>query len=483
VILQSCLDKNAPNPTSNQLVYITIPQGNFVLHSAVTLHSYEILVGSSPTLTSFLGLPIGAAPAEWFSVPQYIGLANLSFKAPANPSLLAATDMTGNPVDSGHAFVDNVDFEATNDEAQCSGPTQTDCSEQMFLLSGQDIQVYNSVLSSTQFANLVIYYGDGAIISGNQFSMGASTNMFHNSQNIIAEMNAVTSTTSPGTAEAGAAFLLGRDFTYEGPSALSRNIYIGYNTMQNLGGPQQPVISTDGGSGGYYGMIASSTSDTVTLLDQPSWYWLGTTNPQSAIIAIVSGTGAGQYSVIQSHSGQTISLVTPWAVNPESDSIVVITGYALNYTISHNTLTNTMSQSMTMGGVQECVIEDNVLVNSGNGINDSSAGPYGAPAAFEPAMHNEILRNTIQVGHGDMITPSMFSNVAGIGEIEGYGTIMSGLVIRDNYVPDLQSIYTSEGENGLSAILVEQNQANIVLPNEPYFLVQDNYGVRAWPPQ
>ena len=275
-LLQSCLDKNAPNPSSNQLVYLTIPSGTFVIKGEITLHPYEIIVGSSPTLTTILGLPKRSPPSAWFSVPQYVGLANLTFKAPANPSLLAATDPSGNPTTSGHIFVDDVDFESTADLSQGA--------EHMFALSGPDIQVYNSIFSSDSFMNLSIEEGDGAILSGNQFSNGSSTNIFNDSQNIIAEMNTMTSKNSPGTDKAGAAFDISRSFSSFGPSHLSRNIYIGYNTLQNLGGPQQPVITTDGGGGAYYGDVASSTTDTVVLADQPSWQWVGTTNPEAAMI-------------------------------------------------------------------------------------------------------------------------------------------------------------------------------------------------------
>jgi hypothetical protein len=344
----------------------------------------------------------------------------------------------------------------------------------MLVLSGPDVQVYNSIFSSNSFMNLSIENGDGAVVSGNQFSNGGSTSIFNNSQNIIAEMNTITSKNAPETDKSGAAFDISRSFSSFGPSYVSRNIYIGYNTLHNLGGPQQPVITTDGGGGAYYGTVTSSTSDAVVLADQPSWQWIGTTNPDAAMIVIVSGTGVGQYSRIRSYSGQTINLLTPWKVNPDSTSIVVITAYALNLTIAHNSFTDTASATIFLCGSQESVVEDNVLTNSGTGILVAAYGAYGGPAGFSQALDNEVLRNTIAVGAGDLIVHAVHTNAGGIGERQGYGTIISGLLIRDNLVPHLQSIYTTNGLTGINAILIEQNQANTVFPELPGFLVQDN---------
>ena len=55
----------------------------------------------------------------------------------------------------------------------------------MFLLSGPDIQVYNSVFLS----NFYVWFGDGAIISGNRFIENGTGGELENSQNVIIENN------------------------------------------------------------------------------------------------------------------------------------------------------------------------------------------------------------------------------------------------------------------------------------------------------
>src|SRR5271168_3822317 len=80
----------------------------------------------------------------------------------------------------------------------------------------------------------------------------------------------------------GSGLSISRGNNQYGPSALSRDIYVGYNTVENMGSADQQVITNDGGGGSYYGPIASSTASTVNLAYDPAWNWLGTTNPQAS---------------------------------------------------------------------------------------------------------------------------------------------------------------------------------------------------------
>jgi hypothetical protein len=471
--LQACMDLFAPPAASDLLVYITIPAGNFVLKSGVRPHSYEFLVGSSPTSTNFLGQPRGAPPTAWFTVPQYFGLANLSFEGPANPYLLISSDSTtGSPQTSGHLFFNNVNFQSTSDASRGS--------EAMFALAGPDIQVYNSFFLSGSNQDFDVNFGDGGIISGNRIVLNNFTGLgLSDSQNLIFESNLTYSQNVPGGGSdghsGGSGLSITRGNNQYGRSTVSRNIYVGYNTFQNMGSKDQQIITNDGDGGAYYGPIASSAASSVVLAHDPAWNWMGITNPQASSMAIVSGAGVGQYSLIQNYKGRTINLVTPWKIVPDSTSVVVISQYELNMTIAHNTMNNTLGTSILLSDALEGVIEDNVLTNSGNGILISAFGPYGGPAAYGPVINTDVLRNTISVGKGNFVVPSVNDNIAGIGILDMPGCLLSGLVIRDNEVPPLETIFTTNGLNGISANLIEQNQANW-LPTFaiPGLLVLDN---------
>jgi hypothetical protein len=472
--LQSCLDWYAPIPGAKDLVaYITIPAGNFVLTGGVTAHPFEVLLGSSSTATNFLGQPRGSPPVAWFNVPQYFGMANLSLQAPANPNLLLSSGTTtGSPLTSGHLFFSDVHFASTTDASNGQ--------ESMFALAGPDIQVYNSFFLSGSNQDFDINYGDGAIVSGNQIVLNNWTGLgISDSQDVIFESNQTYSQNQPGQGaqgtSGGSGLSISRGNNQYGPSALSRDIYVGYNTFQNMGSYGQQVITNDGDGGSYFGPIASSTASTVTLAADPAWNWMGTTNPQAAVMAIVFGEGVGQYSFLQGYSGRTVNLLTPWKVLPDATSIVVIAQYELNMTIAHNTITNTLGGSIVLGDALEGVIEDNVLTNSGEGILISAFGPYGGPAAFGPVMNTDVLRNTIAVGMGNFIAADANPYLFGIGIQDFPGFLLSGLMIRDNVVAAVNTIYNTDGVNGISANVIEQNQAYWAPTfGTPGFLVQDN---------
>jgi hypothetical protein len=471
-ILQQCLDYHAPAAGSNRIVYITIPAGNFLLTKGVTPQPYEVMLGVSPTLTNFIGKPKGAAPQAWFTIPHYFGMANLSLVAPANPNLLVSYNKAGgDPNTFGHLFFNNINFQSTTDE---------NGAEQMFLISGPDIQVYNSYFLSNSYQVFDINFADGAVVSGNQLVVNSATGLYlDDCQNVIFEGNTLYSQNPVGQApngfSGGTGLSIARAFSQYGPSMVSQDIYVGYNTFQNMGTLDQEVITNDGGGGAYFGPIASSTASTVVLADDPAWNWMGTTNPEASAIAIISGTGVGQYSLLESYNGRTINLMTPWKVLPDSTSVVVITQYELNMTIAHNTITNTLGAAINLGDSLEGLIEDNVITNNESGILVAAFGPYGGPASFSPAINTDVLRNTLAVGTGNLIQTSVINHAAGIGILDNPGCLVSGLLIRDNIVPSIQNIYTTNGLNQINGVLVEENEA-IWMPTFPVpgILVQDN---------
>jgi hypothetical protein len=464
-ILQSCLDSNAPTIASNQLVYISIPDGVFALKSAVIFHPYEFIVGLSPNSSRFVGLTAGSQPHAWFVVSQYTGMANLSVTAAGAACLFAYSDATGNPATSGHVFLSNMVFDSTSSGLNSSGT--------MVSLSGPDIQVYGSTFQSGTNGNLGVYFGDGAEISGNTFINSYGLNVFSASQNIIAENNTIYSEIGPG-ADGTTAFDIARPFCAYCSSMLSQNLYIGYNTIHDMGASNNQLIATDGGGGAYYGPVTSSTADTVVLSGEPSWEWVGTSNPQTLSIAIVLGTGVGQFSTLSSYRGDTVTLTTPWAVTPDSTSIVVIVSAQLNLTIANNSFTNTLGMSVYLNNSIDAVIEDNVLTNSGQGIQLWAYGPYGGPAAFGPIMNTDVLRNTINVGNGDLLISAPNENVAGVGIFDGYGCMVSGMMMRGNVVPAIQTLYNTNGSNGINANVIEDNIGNWKGPSISGFLVQNN---------
>ena len=459
-LLQSCLDTNAPTAGGTQIRYLRIPVGTFLLRSAVTVRPGEVLIGSSSTSTKFIGTPNGPQPDAWFTLSQYTGLANISIDAPNAVALVAGSDLSGNPMLSGHQFLENLDLNSTPSGSNVH-------TWNMVGLAGPDLQVYNSRFLSGTNVGLRIDYGDGAIVSGNTFINNLAENYFNADQNLIIEANTVYSELGPGPSgndNGNAAFDLVRTFCVYCQSMVTRNEYIGYNTIHDLGmlSHDMQVIQMDGGAGAYYGSVASSTVDTVVLADDPNWVRTGTGDLEGISVAIVLGQGVGQQSFIKSVDGRAITLKTPWKVIPDSTSLVVITAAEPNLIIAHNTISNTQGVTICPFRMVDAVIEDNVLVDSGMGIFLWGQGPYGGASAFDPNIDVDVLRNNIETGTGEYLYVSPLDYGAGIGIEDNDAIMVSGLMIRNNYVTPLQSIYSTNGVNGINASVVERNRANWV---------------------
>jgi hypothetical protein len=68
------------------------------------------------------------------------------------------------------------------------------------------------------------------------------------------------------------------------------------------------------------------------------------------------------------------------------------------------------------------------------------------------------------------------TNNSGIGIQDMPGCLVSGLMIRDNVVSVVQTIYDTDGVAGISPVLVEQNHANWSPTSfsSPGLIIQDN---------
>jgi hypothetical protein len=233
----------------------------------------------------------------------------------------------------------------------------------------------------------------------------------------------------------------------------------------------QQIITNDGGGGAYYGKIKSSTIDSVTLANDPNWGFVGTSNPSAIGISIIGGTGAGQFAALTGWKGRNLGIDHPWAILPDETSIAVITAIQRNYTIAHNTFTNTLGMTVDLWNCNDSIIED----NSGAGIQIAAHGPYGGPAAYPALMGTEVLRNIINAGRGDLISQSSRKpNGGGIGFSAIPGDLISGMLIRGNVITKLQNIYNANGDSGCIAQMIEQNNAKVSTSSYPCLTVQDN---------
>lgn len=469
--LQHCLESSSPSLSANQIVFVDLPPGRFAIRGNVAMLPGELLSGSGADATEIVGISSDKQPQTWITVPRFGGILNLSVVSPGDSNLVASADCSGNPASSGHIYIGGASFVSS----QGSSAKWFDAVK----LCGPDVQIHSSHFGGTPPSLLSIVKADGAIVEGNTFEVDLGVAGFQGSQNVIVESNSFTASLPIRTMTGNTALWISRPFSSYGPSYVSQNFYIASNSFNDMGSTSnQPVITTDGGGGAYYGLVAASTSDTVTLANDPGWEWTGVTWPKAAYMVILYGTGVGQYSPITSWSDRTIHLQWPWQVAPDTSSIVEIVSAHRNLTLVHNEFLNNINVQVNFGNVIDAAIEDNRVTNSQYAFSMASFGPYGGPAGYGPFMNADVLRNIVSAGNDTLMyhQKAIDNYRSGIGVYNGAGTIVSGVMIRNNQITKEQSIYSTNGCGGVSAVVIEQNEARWVDAgcNVPGFLAQEN---------
>ena len=144
-------------------------------------------------------------------------------------------------------------------------------------------------------------------------------------------------------------------------------------------------------------------------------------------------------------------------------------------TVAHNTITDALGWIDCLGDALEGVIEDNVLTNQARNPAFSVWSVW-APAAYGPGMNTDVLRNTLALGAGNFIAHDHGNYIWGIGIQDFSGCLLSGLMIRDNVVPSVNVIYSTDGVNGISANVIDKINLAFWQPTFPTsgFLIQDN---------
>ena len=95
-------------------------------------------------------------------------------------------------------------------------------------------------------------------------------------------------------------------------SSYSQHVYFARNTQEYcFGGDNE--MTTDAPGGAYFGKVAKAEGTTLVTAEDPNWSkrdWRG------AVVAIVSGTGMGQYRRVAGMDGRTVEVDRPWDVRP-----------------------------------------------------------------------------------------------------------------------------------------------------------------------
>jgi parallel beta-helix repeat protein len=195
--------------------------------------------------------------------------------------------------------------------------------------------------------------------------------------------------------------------------SFGQNIQMLNNTVQTLNAPAdelddgEAIMSQQSNTQDVLdaGRVSSATSTTLT---DPSALWGPVTASRLTqfpeVIAILTGSGTGQWRPIQSvnTSTKTLTISQPWNPVPAPGTLYSIFSWTLmNATIQGNTLIDNPNGIVIFDGCYNCIVQSNVLTNS-KGILlrtvdeflQQSLYPEGR-RTHEIALNSQILNNTV----------------------------------------------------------------------------------------
>jgi parallel beta-helix repeat protein len=195
--------------------------------------------------------------------------------------------------------------------------------------------------------------------------------------------------------------------------SFDQNVQVLNNTIETLNAPSNEAgdgeaIMSQQSSVQNVLDAGSTTAITLTTLTDANALWGTVTASRLAqfpeVVAIVSGSGTGEWRVIQSvnTSTKTLTLSQPWTTVPEVGSLYSIFGWTLlNATIQGNTLIDNPNGIVLYDGCANCTVLNNSLTNSRGIILrtvDEALNPSLYPEGrrmHEVAINTNILNNTV----------------------------------------------------------------------------------------
>jgi Pectate lyase superfamily protein len=251
--------------------------------------------------------------------------------------------------------------------------------------------------------------------------------------------------------------------------------------------PQTAWITVPSGTSKYsvtvnsydLGTVTSATSTTLTGTSANGsgfTYWpTEGTGLTSQIVAIVSGTGAGQWRTISSNTSNTLTITQPWDVIPSNDSHYSITGgVADHYLIKGNSFADQPRGVVLYTGSHDCTVVDNTFENTGMTVyirsdqrNINSVANVGNvwSGRMNLSWDNQV-RDNVTINSTGAYWPSVIGAVAYTNNNTCYGEMVVGTDFRRNVIlsdwPNLTD--QSSLKEGYSAIGYSHVFANVIPP-------------------
>lgn len=238
----------------------------------------------------------------------------------------------------------------------------------------------------------------------------------------------------------------------------AQNIAVLNNTFAVINGPSQnindgeTIIAEGGGPNHIDEDSGTVTAATPTTLQDNTKSW--GTMQKKPVVAIVHGTGRGQWRSISSRSGNTLTLDRPWDVTPVAGSRYSIFNWGShNWLLQGNHLEgNQRGITIYHNATNQVAIVGNTLKNSGSiDLTPIQVQEGGEPMRLVPTFDTQIVGNSVSDENGAM---GVFIGIHPIQHVVGntFGTSVIGLEVRNNsitaHIPNTPAVVDATFPNG-----------------------------------
>lgn len=422
---------------------VYLPSGTYYLDNtstSLTIDSQTVLKGNGPgntTLTYGKNAGSDMNNAVIFPNVSQVGLLNLSFQ-----NLNTRTTRNGSTDNSNLSATPTSEVFFKNISWQMGGYTEP-------ILGYYDkFLIADSTLSTTskEYSPLYIRSND-TTIKGNTLFSGIGREIIHGA-NLVIENNTLTvdgNANNPFVGETG-----GLELSY------SSNVAVRGNTIQVTGTTNHSVndlemILTQSAEirlsilGTPSSASSSSLSDTTkdwssnTSFDPNPVLSYPYRNDIDNIVAIISGTGMGQWRSITAHDLHSITLGRPWDVIPDTTSGYEITRWTADrMSIINNTIINGSEGVDLYSGANDTVVANNTITNSGGiglyGLEHHHVSVSQTDPTYEEhylGWNNLITNNTVTNTNG-LVAAKIWINLEEWEGVNARGNVLLSNEIRNN---------------------------------------------------
>ena len=317
---------------------VHLPRGRYPMKGALAIPPNTVLRGESMELTSLYWPNFTEPPTALISGADY-GIESITLYCQYHKDIVADTP------ESRRFFARRVRIRANcffnlhygNKEAeQRHVPARFDQCGSALKLRGCNFEVTDCDIYTSNYAiqingyydtkdGLRVSNGKPGIISRNKIRYGGRGYDIEHTERLIFEDNDIAGNNLHA---------LGNDITTFYSSSC-RHIYYARNHVHSIYGSDREIMTLDAAGGAYLGALAAVDGVKLTLAADPVFKGYAANTPRGrlptswvgAAVQVLDGKGVGQYRLVAAHEGREWEIDRPWAVAPDSRSLISITPF------------------------------------------------------------------------------------------------------------------------------------------------------------